>query len=132
MLNIEKNGVQAWLIDAMSKTAKAIGNNNINGNISQAFVWLKTDEILFSTIPSTGVIYQLNKDTLPSGPITADNEGQSIESRTFQDLLKDEIDAQNFEKAVSSEIWKFNKDGSKMLWKKLPCMMDLPYHQMEL
>ncbi|MBK8112417.1 MAG: hypothetical protein IPK46_19920 [Saprospiraceae bacterium] len=117
-MNIEKNGVQAWLIDAISKTAKAIGNNNINGNISQAFVWLKTDEILFSTIPSTGVIYQLNKDTLPSGPITADNEGQSIESRTFQDLLKDEIDAQNFEKAVSSEIWKFNKDGSKMLWKK--------------
>jgi dipeptidyl aminopeptidase/acylaminoacyl peptidase len=118
VLNIESNGVQAWIIDVIDKTAKAIGNNNINGNISQAFVWLKSDEILFSTIPAAGVIYQLNQDTLPSGPITADNEGQSIESRTFQDLLRDEIDAQNFEKAVTSEIWKFKLDGSSVLWKK--------------
>lgn len=117
VLNIEKNGVQAWLIDAIQKTAKAIGTNNINGNISQAFVWLKTGEILFSTIPSTGVNYQLNKDIIPNGPITADNEGQSIESRTFQDLLKDEIDVHNFENAVTSEIWKFNQNGDKNLWK---------------
>lgn len=123
VLNIEESGVQAWLIDAIDKSAKPLGKNNINGNISQAFVWLKNDEILFSILPSSNNQYKHSKDIIPDGPFIADNEGQTIENRTFQDLLKDEIDAFNFEKAVTSEIWKFTPEGNGTLW-KAPAMHD--------
>ncbi|MBK8700022.1 MAG: S9 family peptidase [Saprospiraceae bacterium] len=117
LLNIQDDGVEGWVIDVVNKVAHLITDRNVNGNIGTAFMWLKDDSLLFSIVPASRPQYITRQEELPIGPITAQNDGKAIETRTFQDLLKDELDARNFELAATSEIWKFEPNGNKICWK---------------
>ena len=118
ILNIEENGVQAWMIDVSLKSAKPIGPKRVNGNLSQSFLWLKNDDLIILLHADNSNGYKSEKSLLPSGPVIAQNDGQAIESRTFQDLLRNETDIYNFELAATSELWRVSSEGTLSLWKE--------------
>lgn len=117
-LNIEADGVQAWLIDVINCEAVPVGPKKVNGNLGQSFMWLKNDGIILLIVPDNTPAYKSTASLLPTGPVIAQNDGQAIESRTFQDLLKNEIDVHNFETAVTSELWMIDAGGDSLLWKE--------------
>lgn len=57
-----------------------------------------------------------SKET-PKGPIVSVAEGKASQNRTFQDLLKNKIDEQNFESLLSSQLFKVHISGTKNLLK---------------
>jgi dipeptidyl aminopeptidase/acylaminoacyl peptidase len=117
IINVCENGVESWYIDIEKKKAVKLTDRFINGNIGTSLLWLRDNSLLVSVLPSNRPTIKSKKTEVVKGPIIAENAGQSIETRTFQDLLKNEIDSFNFEVITTSEIWHYKLNGSKTLWK---------------
>ena len=59
-----------------------------------------------------------NKNMVPTGPIISSNDGKKAQNRTYQDLLKNEVDEKNFETLASSVLYKISLKGKKKLLAK--------------
>ncbi len=116
-LNILNDALQLWLVDIKSKKATLLYEGKINVNLGNHVTWLKDDTFLIGLMPENNVGIKTKKNAVPEGPNLAENQGQAVENRTFQDLLKDDIDVHNFEILATSEIWRFDVKGNKTLWK---------------
>ena len=56
---------------------------------------------------------------VPTGPIISSNDGKKAQNRTYQDLLKNEVDEKNFETLARSVLSKVSLKGkTKLLAKK--------------
>ena len=117
VLNITRQGVEVWFIDVVNHKARLLTSPIVNGNIGTSVMWLQDNSLLISHVVKDMGPLKNKKDEIPTGPVIAENSGKNVENRTFQDLLKDEIDAYNFERITSSEIWRYDLNGNKSLWK---------------
>ncbi len=117
VVNILDEALQLWVLDVHTKSGKLLYEGKINANLGNPCTWLKDDHILVNILPSGIAPYKTRNNLVPSGPIVAENSGQAVENRTFQDLLKDDIDEHNFQVVATSEIWIFDIDGNHKLWK---------------
>lgn len=106
-----------WILDVNSKTAFLCYEGKINANIGNPVTWLKDNTLLVNVVPQNIPNFRIKKNSIPTGPVVAENTGKAVENRTFQDLLKDEIDEHNFEVLATSEIWHFDENGNHKLWK---------------
>jgi dipeptidyl aminopeptidase/acylaminoacyl peptidase len=116
-LNILEESLQLWILDVYNKTATLCYEGKINANLGNPVTWLKDDGLLVNVVPATVANYKVKKNSVPTGPVVAENAGKAVENRTFQDLLKDEIDEHNFEVLATSEIWHFDRDYNHTIWK---------------
>jgi dipeptidyl aminopeptidase/acylaminoacyl peptidase len=117
VLNIFNDRIELWIIDIIERSAKLFVSNGLNANLGNPITWLKDNTFLATMIPANRVALKNKSNETPAGPIISENDGQNVETRTFQDLLKDEVDEFNFELIVTSEIWHFDQHGNKALWK---------------
>lgn len=75
-------------------------------------MWVNDSTLLVCTIPSSRGAPP-KKPLVPSGPKIQSNEQQNvIQVRTFQDLLKDEYDADLFDYYATSQLILASLDGS--------------------
>ena len=117
--NTVENGVELWIVDFNSKSAKKLTDANLNANIGSPMMWLKDSKSL--------VVKKISKDrkplintatTVPKGPtISVSEDGKKAQNRTYQDLLKNKNDEFNFEQLATSELYKVSIDGTNTLWK---------------
>lgn len=107
-----KVGLELWLIDPVTLVAKQLTGPVINDNIGNSIVWCKDDASLLATtlIANRKPIID-NKISVPTGPVISENDGQKAQNRTYQDLLKNPVDEQNFENLITSEISKISLNG---------------------
>lgn len=111
------DGVSLWVLDVKSRMVRQLTDANLNGNMGNPITWMKDNEnLILKILPSGRPALIDQKTTVPAGPTVSVNDGKKAQNRTYQDLLKNPNDEANFEVLATSELWKINVNGQKMLW----------------
>ncbi|MDP5101836.1 MAG: prolyl oligopeptidase family serine peptidase [Nonlabens sp.] len=114
-----QTGVELWVIDVVSMSAKKLTEPILNANMGSPVSWYKDSEnMLVRTLPSSKAALISTLKNVPAGPIVSSSSGTVSQNRTYQDLLKNKTDEANFESLITSELYKISLDGSKTLFKK--------------
>lgn len=109
-----EKGVELWVVDVASATAKKLTADNLNATLGSPYIWYRdSKQLLVSFIPGNRKPLIIAKDAIPNGPIVSTAAGKTSQNRTYADLLKNKIDEENFETIVSSELQTVDLDGNK-------------------
>jgi dipeptidyl aminopeptidase/acylaminoacyl peptidase len=120
-------GVELWMIDVASNTANKIHPATLNCNLGSPYSWVKNENnLLVRVLPANQNIISA-KDVIPSGPISSSSDGKVSQNRTYQDLLKNKVDEQNFQTLVTSELHKLTYDGKSSLFMPADMYMGTSY-----
>ena len=116
--NTTNQGVELWVIDVASATAKKLTSDNLNANLGSPYNWMKDNEtLLVKVLPKNRpALIDSNKD-LPKGPTVSTSDGSKSQNRTYQDLLKNKTDEANFDVLVTSELYKVSISENATLFK---------------
>ncbi|MCW3162223.1 S9 family peptidase [Chryseobacterium oryctis] len=110
--NTTSKGVELWIVDLESATAKKITNDNLNANLGSPYIWYKDSQsFLVKALPQNRPVLIDSSKDLPTGPIVSTSDGKVSQNRTYQDLLKNPQDEKNFETLTSSVVYKVDLDG---------------------
>jgi len=113
-----KSGVELWVIDVTTKKATKLTEAILNCNLGTPFSWYKDNQnLLVKLIPTNRPALIDAKKDLPKGPIVSVADGVVSQNRTYQDLLKNKTDEQNFETLLTAELFKININGKSTLYK---------------
>jgi len=109
--NTDDDGITLWLIDVKKAAASQLSTVPINDIYAHPFRWMSDSKtIVVITIPADrGEVPP--EPTVPSGPTIQENLGRVAPARTYQDLLKNEYDAQLYEYFLTVRIAKVTLDG---------------------
>jgi dipeptidyl aminopeptidase/acylaminoacyl peptidase len=114
-----KTGVELWMIDVKTAQAKKLTDAKLNCNLQDAYHWHNDNQrLLVKMIPNNIPKLIDEKNELPTGPIVSIASGKESQNRTYQDLLKNKIDEQNFETIATSELYFVSVNGEKKLFKE--------------
>ncbi len=117
--NTTSTGVELWVVDVITATAKKLTDATLNANSGNPFNWYANSKsILVKQLPKNRIALIDSKKELPKGPTVSTSDGKVSQNRTFQDLLKNPTDETNFENLVTSEYYTVNLDGASTLFKK--------------
>ena len=116
--NTTEKGVELWILNLETRTAKKISNDNLNANLGSPYVWFRnSQDLLIRKLPANRPALLNEKKNLPNGPIVSNAEGKVSQNRTYQDLLKNPMDEANFETLTKSELVKININGAETPFK---------------
>lgn len=116
--NTTLTGVELWIIDVVSASAKKITTDNLNANLGSPYNWMKDNEtLLVKILPKNRPALIDSKKDLPKGPTVSVSDGSKSQNRTYQDLLKNKTDEANFDALVTSELYKISISGNATLFK---------------
>ena len=120
MTNTKEEGVELWYIDLEKLTAKKLTGPKLNASLGDVITWYQDSKNIlakFKLKNSPDIID--GGDVVPTGPIISSNDGKKAQNRTYQDLLKNEVDEKNFETLARSVLSKVSLKGkTKLLAKK--------------
>jgi dipeptidyl aminopeptidase/acylaminoacyl peptidase len=115
--NTNNSGVELWIIDVATATAKKLTSDNLNANLGNPYSWLKDSQtLLVKFLPKNRPSLINEKLDFPKGPTISVSEGSKSQNRTYQDLLKNKNDEANFDALVTSELHKVTINGSSELF----------------
>ena len=116
--NTTSNGVELWIANLDSKNAIKLSDKLLNANMGNPATWSRDGSYVIARILPTDRKPLIDESkNIPDGPIVSVGEGKVSQNRTYQDLLKNKNDEQNFETIATSELWRINiSDGSSQLF----------------
>lgn len=116
--NTTLTGVELWLLNLKTRSVKQLTDATINANMGEAINWLADESgILVTMLPKDRKALINTAEAIPAGPTISSNDGgKKAQNRTYQDLLKNPTDEDNFKSLATSEIWKVTLDGAKSPW----------------
>ena len=107
------SGVEAWVLDMKSATARKLMSDQINANMGNPLQWSKDNKSLFvNVIPEDRKALINTKEAIPDGPVISVSEGEKAQNRTYQDLLSNPNDEFNFEQLAKSKIVTLDLQGN--------------------
>ncbi|MDP3353170.1 MAG: prolyl oligopeptidase family serine peptidase [Flavobacteriaceae bacterium] len=116
--NTTSTGVELWVVDIKTASAKQLTKAILNNNLGRSFTWFKDSKSLLVTlVPENRKPILDPEKEIPTGPTVSANFGSKAQNRTYQDLLKNKIDETNFELLATSELYVVGVDGTSKLWK---------------
>jgi len=118
-INNSNQGNELWYIDLDNAQAHQLTQAELNANTGNPITWFKDSQQLLVKIQRHRYDDLTDKtNAIPNGPIVSASEG-GVESqnRTYQDLLKDKIDEENFEKLITTDLYRIDLSGNKKLFK---------------
>lgn len=116
--NTTNTGVELWVIDVATASAKKITEASLNANLGNPYSWMKDNEtLLVKMLPKNRPALIDSKKDLPKGPTVSTSDGSKSQNRTYQDLLKNKTDEANFDALVTSELYKVSLSGKTELFK---------------
>jgi len=117
--NTTKFGVELWIVELKSATAKKLSSDNLNANMGRPMVWYPNSQgFLVKTLPEERLPLIDKSKAIPTGPIISENSGEKAQNRTYQDLLKDGADESNFEQLTLSQLYAIDLKGNATIWKE--------------
>lgn len=117
--NTTATGVELWVIDVATAQATKLTDAMVNANMGNPFSWFTDNEhILVRMLIKNRPALINDKKDLPTGPIVSSGDGSVSQNRTYQDLLKNPSDEQNFETLITSELYKVSISGKATLFLK--------------
>ncbi|MEM9856566.1 MAG: prolyl oligopeptidase family serine peptidase [Bacteroidota bacterium] len=116
------DGVEAWILDISNSTAKRITSAKVNANMGSPVSWFADSKaLLVKMLPPDRKPLINTAEAVPGGPTVSVSAGAKAQNRTYQDLLKNPNDEQNFEQLALSQIKKVSVSGQVSDW--LPTAM---------
>lgn len=116
--NTTATGVEVWVLDIASLTAKKLTEATANANMGNPVSWFRDNSaLLVKTLPAVRPKLINTAQAIPAGPTVTVSDGTKAQNRTYQDLLKNKNDEANFETLTISELHKVTLDGKSSLWK---------------
>lgn len=113
-----QNGVEVWIVDFKTLSAKRLTEARANANLGNPITWFKDGSaLLVRMLPKDKPELIDTKVALPTGPIVTVSDGTLAQNRTYQDLLKNKTDEDNFDILTTSELYKVSLNGVATLWK---------------
>jgi dipeptidyl aminopeptidase/acylaminoacyl peptidase len=109
--NIYSNGIDLYVIIVEEKKAVKVNFDPVNASMGMPYLWSDNDDIIYKSVDKSKVVSR--KAPLPKGPVVQENLGKSIQSRTYQDLLKNAYDESLFEYYASSQLKKTGVRGDR-------------------
>jgi len=101
-----ENGVELWVADARTGTAKAINGVRINDVMGNPFDWMNDNvHLLVKAIP-TGRGKLPEPPKVPIGPVIEETSGKQAGTWTYQDLLRNPHDENLFEYLATTQLLK--------------------------
>lgn len=117
--NTTAKGVELWIVDLATATAKKLSSDNLNANMGSPYSWFRDSKaLLVNQLLANRPALLDDKKNLPTGPTVSTADGKVSQNRTYQDLLKNPQDEKNFETLVTSELYKIDINGASALFKK--------------
>lgn len=111
--NTTAQGVELWVLDLETATAKKITEDNLNANLGTPYTWYKDSQhLLVRRIPAQRAKLIDSSKNIPTGPIVSTSDGKVSQNRTYQDLLKNPQDEANFDTLTQSELYKVSLNGN--------------------
>lgn len=106
------DGVEGWVLDVANGEAEKITDAEINANMDDAVTWFgDSKSLLVKFLPADRKPLIIASEAVPTGPTVSVSSGAKAQNRTYQDLLKNPNDEQNFEQLALSTIKKVNLKG---------------------
>lgn len=117
--NTTATGVEVWTFDIATLQASRLTDANANANMGNPISWFKDSKsLLVKMLPANRPQLINTAIAIPSGPTVTVSDGAKAKNRTYQDLLKNKNDEDNFETLVTSELYKVSLNGNITLWKE--------------
>ena len=117
--NTVSSGVEVWVLDIKGASVKRLSDASINANMRNPIDWFKDNTaLLVRFLPKNRSTLIDTDEAVPDGPTITTSSGKKAQNRTYQDLLKNSNDEQNFERLVTSELYKVDLNGGKSEWKE--------------
>ncbi len=114
-----QSGVEVWIVDFKTLSAKKLTEARANANLGNPITWFKDgNALLVRMLPKDKPELIDTKTALPTGPIVTVSDGSLAQNRTYQDLLKNKTDEENFDILTTSELYKVDLNGKATLWKE--------------
>lgn len=114
MTNTTTTGVELWVLDIASRSAKKLISSPINATMGSSINWLKdSNKLLVKLLPKDRKPIIDQSQTIPTGPKITENNGEKAQNRTYQDLIKNSTDAKNFTQLSKSEIHLVDLKGNQ-------------------
>jgi dipeptidyl aminopeptidase/acylaminoacyl peptidase len=111
-LNTTEEGAEVWILDIEKATVKKLTEPVVNANMRNAINWFKDNNaMLVKVLPQDRKGLIDTRKAVPQGPTISVSDGAKAQNRTYQDLLKNPNDEQNFEQLAYSEIKKISIGG---------------------
>ena len=122
-------GVELWVLDVAKASARRLVPARVNANLRGAFTWARDGKsLLVKVLPEDRQPLIDPENTVPSGPtVSTSTAGQKAQNRTYQDLLKNPNDEQNFSTLATSELYRVTLDGSLERWAPAAMYTSLSY-----
>lgn len=112
-----ETGVELWVVDVVTAAARRITEARLNCTLGSPYVWYgDSRRLLVKMLPEAMPPLVDRTKTIPAGPVVSASTGEVSQNRTYQDLLKNRIDEQNFETLVTSELFTVSPEGEKELF----------------
>ncbi|MDD3078751.1 MAG: prolyl oligopeptidase family serine peptidase [Paludibacter sp.] len=116
--NTTDTGLELWIADLNKAEAKKLTEAKINGCLGNPINWFRNSKsILIRIIPKNRPAIISSKAAIPSGPVISNSNGSKSQNRTYQDMLKNPADEQNFETLTTSELVKVDLNGEQTPFK---------------
>ncbi|MGS2740105.1 prolyl oligopeptidase family serine peptidase [Sinomicrobium sp. M5D2P17] len=117
--NTTDTGVEIWVLDMASGTAKKLTDARANANMGNPLSWFKDGKsLLVRMLPANRPALIDIEEAVPTGPTVTVSSGILAQNRTYQDLLKSKADEFNFETLTTSELYRVDLEGNQSLWKE--------------
>lgn len=108
------SGVSLWLLDIANKSAKQLTDYDLNAVLNDPYQWLRNSQgLLISKSPANRPALLDRSKDLPTGPIVSTSEGKVSQLRTYQDLLKNPQDEQDFVSLSTAELHWIDLQGKQ-------------------
>jgi dipeptidyl aminopeptidase/acylaminoacyl peptidase len=115
--NTTREGVAIWVLDLANGVLSKLTESNVNANLGDVINWFEDGEsLLVKTVAENRQEIIDSDKTTPIGPTISVSEGKKAQNRTYQDLLKNKIDEDNFEQLALSDIYKVSLSGTREKW----------------
>jgi len=110
--NTTPAGVQLWIADLNTRSAKKISDLFLNDAYGNTLLWAPDSKSILAQFIPEGRGEAPKANTVPAGPVIQQNLGKAAPSRTYQDLLKNAYDESLFDYYLISQLKKAGLDGS--------------------
>ena len=117
MINTTSSRLELWVLNIEKALATKINTPSLNATLGSVINWFSDNKSLLIKIRSENsniIIDQENN--IPTGPTITENMGDKAQNRTYQDLLKNITDENNFEQLSRSKLIKVNLKGKISQW----------------
>ena len=121
MTNTTENGVEVWVLNLLDLNAKKIFKENANATMGNVIKWINNKELIVKSLPDNLKPLINTNSSIPTGPTITENSGSKAQNRTYQDLLKNPNDVENFKQLTTSKLLIVDLDGNQKKW--LPSRM---------